>query len=194
MVELFLETPGIDVNADDGSRFALKSAASNGHDTVLKTLLAFSKTNINKRDNNGWPAFFDAAVMDRPSTLNIFLEHPDTALDMTSNAGQTILVLVLGSHLAGGAFEQQDYDLQPIASMLLDHPTIQQLAGTPDHDGWTPLILASKFGYSAIVKRLISLPGVEVNARNEEGRNALELAMEGGHEDVVKMLRDAGTL
>jgi rhodanese-related sulfurtransferase len=56
----------------------------------------------------------------------------------------------------------------------------------------TPLMKASHQGNGKIVRMLIDA-GAEVNARNEDGNNALWLACVGGHLQIIDILTDAGT-
>lgn len=56
-----------------------------------------------------------------------------------------------------------------------------------DVNGWTPLMLAAKYGHSKIVDVLLSA-GAEVNRRNDSGMTALKLAREHKREEVVRTL------
>ena len=49
---------------------------------------------------------------------------------------------------------------------------------SPDNDGLTPLLVASKYGHSAIVSTMLAHPGFDNSARNKEGKTALYLAAE----------------
>jgi ankyrin repeat protein len=53
------------------------------------------------------------------------------------------------------------------------------------------LMLAAADGYAEAVKALIELKA-NVNVRNAEAKSALELAKQGGHDDVVALLKAAG--
>ena len=52
----------------------------------------------------------------------------------------------------------------------------------------TPLILASHFGYSEIVKILLKQPQIEVNKANDENKTALFCASRRGYSKVVNLL------
>jgi ankyrin repeat domain-containing protein 50 len=56
----------------------------------------------------------------------------------------------------------------------------------------SPLIIASYFGFEAVVKHLISTGKVDVNCQDEEGRTPLSYAASDGDEGVVKQLLDTG--
>ena len=47
---------------------------------------------------------------------------------------------------------------------------------------------AAETGNTSIVKALLDL-GADVNARDDKGRTALGWALEGGHNEVVELLR-----
>lgn len=89
-------------------------------------------------------------------------------------------------------------------------PVIRNIALDPDLQQWlvaqsfpstginavianatTPLMKASHQGNGKIVRMLIDA-GAEVNARNEDGNNALWLACVGGHLQIIDILTDAG--
>ena len=53
--------------------------------------------------------------------------------------------------------------------------------------GWTPLILAARFGHATIVKNLIE-NGADVNATTNFGETALFKAVDNGHVNVVEEL------
>jgi rhodanese-related sulfurtransferase len=88
---------------------------------------------------------------------------------------------------------QQDY---PTPDETLQHWLAEQ--GFPPDDvnavianGTTPLMKASHQGQGAIVRRL-TVAGVQLDARNADGNNALWLACVGGHLDIVDILVESG--
>jgi len=57
--------------------------------------------------------------------------------------------------------------------------------------GNTALVVASKYGYTEIVKLLLEA-GADVNVKNKDGETALMKASYNGYTEIVKMLIDAG--
>ena len=50
---------------------------------------------------------------------------------------------------------------------------------------------AARFGHDEVVTALL-IAKADMKAKNDEGKTALMLAVEGGHEDTVRMLTQAG--
>ncbi len=57
--------------------------------------------------------------------------------------------------------------------------------------GFKPLIIASFYGHTSVVKELLKA-GSDVNVTNEAGHTSLYYASREGHRDVVEMLLDHG--
>lgn len=81
-------------------------------------------------------------------------------------------------------------DLEKVKS-LLESPPPGLDPNRPDHSGNTALQIAALAGFTEIVKMLLD-HGCEVNTINGLGDTPLEDAMDNGHEDVVRLLTDAG--
>jgi hypothetical protein len=58
----------------------------------------------------------------------------------------------------------------------------------------TPLFIACKFGLLEIIEKLNAIENTIWNLRNNDGDSALHLAVENGHEAVVKLLLDSGKI
>ena len=64
-------------------------------------------------------------------------------------------------------------------SMLARHPSMTSLNtqhDAPQHPGDTPLMLAVRWGRVEIVKKLVTLPGVDLKTRDREGRSLMDMA------------------
>ena len=60
-----------------------------------------------------------------------------------------------------------------------------------DEGGNTPLIEAARFGHDDIARALIAR-GASLEKKNLRGDTALSLAVTNGHDEVVKVLKEAG--
>ena len=57
-----------------------------------------------------------------------------------------------------------------------------------DESGYTPLLLAARWGNSSCVKLLLNAPGIDVNKSVEDGETPLYKAAAGGHSVCISML------
>jgi ankyrin repeat protein len=134
---------GSDVNAKDGMKDTpfLYSGAE-GHDEILKLILATGKAKLDDTNRYGGIALIPAAHHGHPTTVAILL---DAGLDVdhVNNLGWTALLeaVILGD---GGPVYQE------IVGLLLDAGARQ----FPDRDGVTPLEHARQRGFDVIAARI----------------------------------------
>ncbi|MBQ8517950.1 MAG: ankyrin repeat domain-containing protein [Akkermansia sp.] len=60
-----------------------------------------------------------------------------------------------------------------------------------DESGYTPLLLASRWGNSSCVKLLLNAPGIDINKAVDDGETPLYKAAAGGHSACVRLLLQA---
>jgi uncharacterized protein len=65
------------------------------------------------------------------------------------------------------------------------------LQGNGDDSGDTALMAASENDHPKVVQALLDARA-DVNAKNNDGQTAFDLATRGGHEDVAEFLRQYG--
>jgi ankyrin repeat protein len=77
--------------------------------------------------------------------------------------------------------------------------SVRTLVASPNVDvngvgetGDTPLIEAARLGHDDVV-RILLLAKADPNLKSKDGKTALQLASEGGHEESVALLTQAGT-
>lgn len=57
-----------------------------------------------------------------------------------------------------------------------------------DDNEWTALMVAAALDHVEVVEELLAQPGLDVNARGEDGRTALHVAAERGYDRIVALL------
>jgi serine/threonine-protein phosphatase 6 regulatory ankyrin repeat subunit B len=60
-----------------------------------------------------------------------------------------------------------------------------------NYNGATPIIAASECGYKSIIEKLID-KGADINAKDGDGKTAMQKAIEYGHNDIVDFLKAKG--
>jgi hypothetical protein len=65
----------------------------------------------------------------------------------------------------------------PVLVLLLDHPLIDAFQVGQER-GHTILMMAAANGYTEVVRRLLEIPGIDVEARNRDAKTALDIARE----------------
>lgn len=58
----------------------------------------------------------------------------------------------------------------------------------------TPLMMASSYGFEALVRRVLQKGGVDIDSKNALDRTPLTLAALNGHKAVVKLLIETGEM
>ena len=78
-------------------------------------------------------------------------------------------------------------DPRQLRHALQAHPDVNQT----DASGYTPLLLAARWGNSSCIKLLLDAPDIDVNKVVEDGETALYKAAGGGHSACVRLLMKA---
>ncbi|MBA3536702.1 MAG: ankyrin repeat domain-containing protein [Tatlockia sp.] len=206
IVELLLNIPGIDPNAQDQyGKTALIHACSSGHNNIVKLLIE-KKANLNLQDKFGNLPLMLAAYRGHTEIIELLLNGPDVDPNAQDQHGQTALIqaCIFGhSSVVKLLIEKKanlnlqdkfgnlplltalSREFRPIAKTLLEagaNPNI------PNKEGTTALLLAASTGYIDIVALLLSVPGVDHNTQDQHGQTALIQACALGYSDIVKLL------
>ncbi|KAJ5160851.1 Pfs NACHT and Ankyrin domain protein [Penicillium canariense] len=160
----------------------LSWAAENGHEAVVKQLLARDDVDINAKDNkyNRTP-LSRAAENGHEAVVKQLLARDGVNIDTKDNKYNRT---PLSWAAANGR--------EAVVKLLLN--TGKANVDAKDKNDETPLLWAAKKGHEAVIKQLLARDGVDIDAKdNWYNRTPLSWVAENGHEAIVKQLlaRDA---
>src|SRR5712671_5755061 len=160
---------GVDVNSCDNTcRTPLQVIQWDGNGVGL--LLLEHGADPGVRDDDGQTPLHAAS---RSGCLKFAQRLLELGVDVNSrdNKGRTPLPMMLwNSHNVG--------------LLLLEHGADP---GIRDDDGQTPLHVASRKGNLSITQQLLKFD-IDVNSHDHQGHTPFQMAVEGGHDEVEKLL------
>jgi ankyrin repeat protein len=159
---------------DDYNRTALSLAAENGHEAVVKLLLAKDGVDPDSKDDYGQTPLRWAVNRGHGVVVKLLLAEDGVNPNSKDNSGQTPL-----SWAAKNGHEA-------VAKLLLAEYGVDP--DSKDPCGRTPLSRAAAKGYKALAKLLLAEDGVDPDSKDDYGQTPLSRAVEKGHEAVVKLL------
>ena len=165
------------VNPDSLSSFdqtPLLWAAANGHEGIVKLLLARKDVNPDSSNNSGQTPLSWAAANGHERIVKLLLEQKDVNPDSSNNSGQTPL-----SWAAANGHER-------IVKLLLERKDVNP--DSSNNSGLTPLSWAATNGHEGIVKLLLEQKEVNPDRASKSGRTPLLLAAANGCQGIVKLL------
>ena len=128
-------------------------------------------------------------LLDSGSSTEATSVHGETAISLAACEGHTNIVQMLLMH--GCAPEPAWAKDQKRSTKDLSQNVKAEEIGEPEDrmhaPGWTPLMLASQGGYVEIGRMLLERH-VNIEARNPDGKTALEIASENGRTDMALVL------
>ncbi|VUC21926.1 unnamed protein product [Clonostachys rosea] len=180
--------------------YPLEIAVNRGHTEVVRHLL-----DAGAAPETTSPAgiLHDDARYNHPSVFEVILQRfPGIDINFRNNAGQTALwyaarhgqeemvsLLLSRDGIDVNAGFEMDTPVETLETIrqlrreqLLDHPEISQP---------TVLIVAAMQGYLNIVKRLLNVEGIELDAVNVLGETAMEAAHAYGHNETAELIQAA---
>lgn len=177
--ELLKAGAKVDVTPNDDIRQPIHQAARNGHVEVARILLdaGASPTPENDGyDESDLSPFLLACGSGNVELVNLFLDHPEVDVHMTSGNGKGALHLAAeGGNVA-------------VSQVLIDKGCEIEAR---EEEGRCPLMVAAQYGHLAIVELLMK-NNADIDAEEEEGATSLWMAAQEGHASIVKYLLEAG--
>lgn len=149
-------------------------AASEGHEAILKILLAKGDIRLDLKDKHGWTPLFRAVIDGHNTAVKLLLAKNGIDLNFKDDRGRTALSLATS----------EGHDT--IVKLLFAEDNID--VNVEDDDGYTPLMNAAINGHDAVVKLLLARQDIDLNFKDNKNRTALSWAALSGHDAVVKSL------
>jgi hypothetical protein len=153
-------------------------AAAIGNVNVVRTLLSSERASVDDRGPDGFTALHLAAFFGQLEVARLLLGR---GADPNAVALNESRVTPLHSAVAA---KHRD-----TASLLL------ALGASPNsvqRGGWTPLHAAARDGEEPLVDMLL-LRGADATRKSDDGKTAIDLAEEGGHGALAKLLRGSSS-
>jgi ankyrin repeat protein len=184
-----LHEHGADVNVRGNREWMLLHLASQNGSVYTARWLLNHGADANAQMDDGWTSLHHATFFNHLEIVRMLLEH-NADIHAQSDAGEVAL------HLA--ACNDSPYFQIDILRLLLDEGAD---VNATDNEGSTPLHHSSfRSGYEALRKgsvegtRLLLEHGANIDAENNRGETPFQLAMEGGHHEMVEFLWGLGTM
>ena len=184
LIEKFLKE-GVDINTQHlttGTTVLMIASSYYYYDDIVKFLIG-KGADVNLKDNEGKTSLLWAASNSLPNA-KILIEN-GANVDESANDGMTpFLQATLGVSSGKVPIE--------MCELLIKNGANANATLTRENAlGWTALHYAAVNGDIELIKYLIK-HGANVNKATAEGSSPLYLAKLGSHDDVVKILRNAG--
>ncbi|KAM0946495.1 putative ankyrin repeat-containing domain, PGG domain, ankyrin repeat-containing domain superfamily [Dioscorea sansibarensis] len=179
--ELLSSFPPLAMTTNIGNSTALDTAAAQGHIDVVNLLLGTDASLAKIARNNGKTVLHSAARMGHVEVVKTLLSK-DPGLGMrTDKKGQAAIHMAVKGN-----------NVEMIMELLKPDPSL--VINLQDNKGNTPLHIATRKGRPEVLRALLSVEGIDVNAVNRTGETALGIAERISNEEVATILRAAGAV
>jgi hypothetical protein len=178
LVEHLITKHPQDVNADGGWYVRPLVAALAGEHFQTADLLHHNGADLDVRGLYGTNPLHGAAYSGNLEVVRILIEYDLAYINARDEYGRTPLLF------ASGGRNSKDGS---VVRLLLEHGAD---VNAQSQAGWIPLHRASYYGPLEVVRLLLE-HGADVEAKYD-GKTALQVAAEEGHDEVVELLREHG--
>ena len=194
IAEKLLNRPEIDVNIKNRDKVtALIWACCAGKTKIVEKLIDRPDIDVNAQNITGGTALMFAAFLGFADIAEKILKHPDVDVNLKDNKGKTAsdyadakIAGMIKSYQKGidkrGINKDSDYKIGVGINEYVAE------VNKRDNDGNTALMLASFYGWTDEVKKLLADPEIDVNMRHSTGDTALMDACSNGNTEVVEQL------
>ncbi|KAF3074334.1 Ankyrin repeat domain-containing protein 50 [Trichoderma lentiforme] len=211
MVEFYLvSSDKANIESEDKNGWTpLWWAAKNGHEDVIKLLLA-AGANINIKDKHGQTLLGWATRDENKAIAKVLLQMDNTNVEsrhyisralifhVDNKEHEAVIKLLLTAGADTNAKDEDGLTALSWAAKIGYEAAIHLLlaAGADVHvkdkNGWTPLWWAAMKGCEAIIIRTLLTAGADVDARDKDNRTPLLWAARIGYEAAAHLLLAAG--
>lgn len=153
----------------------LYTAATYGHEDLVRLLLFEHGAKITPQNKFGWTAVNSASKEGFVSIVKMLLEK-DADIDIPTKAGETAL------------YSAATYGHEELVRLFLD---LGANLKCQNKYGWTAINSAAKEGFLSIVEMLLE-KGVDIEIPTVSGQTPIYSAATEGHTDVVRLLMSHG--
>ncbi|KAL8367273.1 hypothetical protein RB599_010322 [Gaeumannomyces hyphopodioides] len=167
----------IDIRDREG-RTPLWWAARNGHEAVVKQLLATGKVDVESKDGMwGRTPLSWAALHGHEAVVKLLLATRKVDVDSKDGVrGQTPLSLAA------------ENGHEVVVELLLATSKVD-VDSKDEEYGRTPLSWAARNGHEAVIKLLLATGKVNVDSKDDYGQTPLSWAAQNGHAAIAKLLK-----
>jgi ankyrin repeat protein len=156
----------------------IRLAAFNGHDVIIRLLLAVGNVDVESKDRDGRTPLSWAAENGHEAVVRLLLATGNVHVESKDRDDRTPL-----SWAAGNGHEA-------VVRLLLATGNVD--VESKDMLGWTPLLWAAENGHEAVVRLLLAAGNVDVESKDMVCWTPLLWAAENGHEAEVRLLLTTG--
>ncbi len=158
----------------------LAEAARENSASIVEYLLSKGAL-IDQRNISNRTPLMIALQSNAPDVVNVLLQH-GANVNATDGLSSTPLMLAAA------------YSEVPQVNIIKDLITRGAQINIQDNEGMTPLLYAVKTGNTPVVKYLLTLPTIDIHAKNKQGQTALALAYEGFEKTNTDRYKEIGRM